>query len=246
MLPSGPSLLVGLALLALGVGSYGLARASPLFAIERIEVVGGPPAVRGRVATALAPLRGDSLVGLRRDELDRRLAALPDVAGASYDRAFPNTLRVFVLAERPLAVLRRGADSWLVSARGRVLRPLAKGARPSLPRVWIGQSVDVAPGDTLADESALRAVRVLSLASAELPSRIRLPRVEGDETVLVLRSGLEIRLGREHELRLKLAVAARILPTLGTDTAYLDVAVPERPVAGSNTPSQLELQLSAP
>jgi len=51
----------------------------------------------------------------------------------------------------------------------------------------------------------------------------------------VLRSGLEVRLGSKDDLRLKLAIARRILATLGTSGGgdYLDVSVPERPVAGS-------------
>jgi len=40
---------------------------------------------------------------------------------------------------------------------------------------------------------------------------------------------------------LKLAVAARVIPLLDPGTAYLDVAVPERPVAGSLN-SQVQVQ----
>jgi hypothetical protein len=47
----------------------------------------------------------------------------------------------------------------------------------------------------------------------------------------VLRSGLEVRLGDLRELRLKLAIARRILAR-GDPGAYLDVSLPERPVAG--------------
>ena len=42
-------------------------------------------------------------------DLDRRLAILPGVASLGYDRAFPNTLRLTIRAERPVLVLRRGA-----------------------------------------------------------------------------------------------------------------------------------------
>src|SRR5215207_1679503 len=121
VVPSGPSLAVGFALLALGVASYGVARGTPLFAIREIDVVGAPPTVRLRVRAALEPLEGASLVGLRAEQLDRRIASLPDVVGVTHDRAFPHTLRVFVRAERPLLVLRRGNESWLVSARARVV-----------------------------------------------------------------------------------------------------------------------------
>jgi cell division protein FtsQ len=244
--PSGTSLLIGLALIALGIAAYGVARESPLFAIRRIEVSGGPPQVRARVELALAPLEGRSLVGFRRQELDRRIATLPDVVGATYDRAFPHTLRVFVRPETALLVLRRGDASWLVSTRARVVRPLPKGAQLALPRIWVTRGTDVGVGDTLADPGAQRAVRVLAAAARELPGAVRAVRIDGGETTLILRSGRELRLGREHDLRLKLAVAARILPELGAETTYLDVAVPDRPVAGVDTEPQVQVEGSRP
>jgi hypothetical protein len=54
------------------------------------------------------------------------------------------------------------------------------------------------------------------------------------ELVFKLASGIELRLGRPADLRLKLAVARRILPTLPSGTSYLDVSVPERPVSAGN------------
>jgi cell division protein FtsQ len=246
VVPSASSLLVSFALIGLGAASYGVARESPLFAIRQIEVTGAPPAVRLRVRDALAPLEGRSLVGFRAADLDRRIATLPDVVGATYDRAFPHTLRVFVRPETALLVLRRGDDSWLVSARARVLLPLPKGARAALPRVWVTRETDVAAGDTLADPATQRAVRVLAAAAKELPGVVRAVRVEARETTLILRFGLELRIGREHDVRLKLAVAARILPQLGADSTYLDVAVPDRPVAGGESQSQVQMEGSAP
>lgn len=241
LLPSAPSLLVGFSLLAVGVAAYGVAHQTGLFAIHRIEVVGAPPGVSARVNAALEPLEGRSLVGLRTTDLDRRIVGLPDVIGVTHDRAFPHTLRVYVLPERALLVLRRGEESWLVSARARVVRPLERGALPGLPRIWVPRDVNVGVGDTLADGPARRAVRVLVLASS-LPARIRSVRLEGPETTLVLRSGIEVRLGREHDLWLKLAVASEVLPRLADGSLYLDVAVPDRPVAGSSeAQAQLEV-----
>jgi len=242
LLPSGPSLLAGFTLLALGVASYGVARETGLFAIRTIEVVGAPPDVSARVGAALAPLEGTSLVGLSGRDLDRKIVGLPDVVGVTHDRAFPHTLRVYVLPERALLVLRRGDESWLVSARARVVRPLERGALPLLPRIWVPREVDVAAGDTLADGPARRAVRVLVLARNGLPARVRAVRLDGPETTLILHSGVEVRLGREHDLQLKLAVAAAVLPGISEQSTYLDVAVPDRPVAGTaETQPQVEV-----
>lgn len=239
--PSAASLGIGFLLLAVAVGSYGIARETSLFAIQHVEVVGGSPNVRQRVREALSPLAGESLVGLQAGDVESPLAAVPDVAGATYDRAFPHTLRVFVHAERPLVVLRRGDESWLVSVRGRVLRRLAPGTLAGLPRLWVRKTVDVAAGATLSDPTALRGVRLLSAAALELPTAARTVRFDGDDAFVMLRNGIEVRLGTDQDARLKLAVAAVILPRLADHETYLDVAVPARPVAGAESQSQLEV-----
>ncbi len=234
--PSARSLLIAFGLLGLAVGSYAVARGTTLFAIERIEVVGAPPRVARHVQRALHPLRGESLVAFRGSRLQARIAALPDVASAHYDRAFPHTLRVFVVPEQPLAVVRRGSESWLVSARGRVIASLERGDHAALPRIWVPGTVELRLGRTLSDASALLATRALRLREARtLPVRSAL--VDQGEITFLLRSGLELRLGREQGLPLRLAVAGRILPHLppASGASYLDVRVPERPVAGANS-----------
>ena len=62
-------------------------------------------------------------------------------------------------------------------------------------------------------------------------------RAADHELTFMLASGLELRLGDIRAVRLKLAVASRILPQLLArgGYAYLDVSVPERPVAGINS-----------
>ena len=49
----------------------------------------------------------------------------------------------------------------------------------------------------------------------------------------MLRRGTELRLGRATEVGLKLTVAAQVLRLVdGSSTSYVDVSVPQRPVAG--------------
>jgi hypothetical protein len=55
-----------------------------------------------------------------------------------------------------------------------------------------------------------------------------------------LRSGLQLQLGEPSQVRLKLAIAAKIMPLLQEGTLYLDVSVPERPVAGTSLNSEVE------
>jgi cell division protein FtsQ len=232
--PSLRSLAVGAALLAAAAGLYVLARETSMFAIRRIEVTGAPAPLAAKVRRALAPVEGRSLLALRPIDVSRRLASLPEVRSATYDRAFPHTLRLTVVPERPVAVIRRGAGSWLVSARGRVLRPLAHGALRRLPRVWLPREVDVAPGTTLPSDEGGQAAAALALARRSgFPARIESAGLEDGALDLKLVSGLELRLGEPREIGLKLAVARRILPLIAPSAragGYLDVSVPERPV----------------
>ena len=131
--------------------AYGAARYSPMFALDRVEVRGAPPQLAARIQRALAPLGGESLLAFRAGQADERLARIPEVASASYDRDFPHTLRITVRTERPLAVVRRGDRAWLVAASGRVLAPMTMGRLGPLPRIWVPKSTDVEVGATLAD-----------------------------------------------------------------------------------------------
>jgi cell division protein FtsQ len=214
-------------------GAYLAARETSMFAIRTVDVSGGTPALEAQVRAAAAPFLGRSLVGLDGAALERRIDALPWVVSSQYDRAFPHTLRVSVVLERPVAVLHRGRETWLVSARGRTIARIPSGKRPGLPRVWVPTAAAVTAGAFLAPDTGGTAARVLALA-AVLPARVSTATMSHGELTLRLRSGLELRLGEPVDVRLKLAVARRALAVLPPGSAYLDVSLPQRPVAGTN------------
>ncbi len=87
---------------------YWAAYATPIFAVERIDVRGAPPPVARDVARATRELVGTSLVAVDADGVEGKLRTLPSVAGVSVDRAFPHTLVVRIAPEKPVAVVRRG------------------------------------------------------------------------------------------------------------------------------------------
>jgi cell division protein FtsQ len=206
------------------------ARETSMFALRTVEVRGAPVDVAAHVRAALGPLVGTSLVGFDQAAANRRLAALPDVAAATYDRDFPHTLRVFVRAEQAVAVLRQGSDAWLVSGRARVLKPVRRPF-PTLPRVWVPAGVSLEGGQTL-DGATARAVRTLAVVrKLAFPGAVQAARATEEELTLVLRSGLEVRLGDTSDLALKLEIARRIVPR-AAGAGYVDVSVPERSVAG--------------
>jgi len=225
---------LGIAVAVAGL-AYAAARYTPLFALEELEVTGGPPVVQEAVREAGAPFLGESLVALDQDEVRRRLAALPSVRAVTVDRAFPHTLQIVVVPERALAVVRNGQEAWLVSERGRVIRAADAGARQ--PAVWTTSEPDLAPGAIVESDNVLLALQALRHLPRGLPERVGTARASNGEISVVLADGLEIRLGGAHQLALKLAVAARVLGTMAAEDraglAYLDVSVPEKAVGGS-------------
>ena len=232
---------MGFAIVLGAVGLYLLARSTPMFAVQEIEVAGAPPAVAAHVRAALAPVEGQSLLALNRGEVERRLAALPDVAAAGYDRSFPHTLRVTVRPEHPVAVARRGPKAWLVSASTRTISEVSLQTHPELPRIWLAHSGDPQVGASLTDRFALRAVRALAFArTSRFSLRVRMVRVRERDLTFRLGSGLELRLGALRAIPLKLAIAERVVPGLLAQGGYryLDVSVPARPVAGTTLDSQ--------
>jgi cell division protein FtsQ len=220
-------------LVGAGIGSYVLARQTSVFALTKIEVEGAPPSVAAEIQATLAPYRGTSLVSFDRSRAARRLSAVAEVATARLDRAFPHTLKVSVRLERPVAVLRRGADAWLVSASARVLRELQR-PYPRLPRIWVPRSVDVAVNSTLGGIGAQGIAAVAPLKTLRVGADVREVLTDGGELTLVLGSGMQLRLGDSGDLKLKLSIARQLLP-LTPGAAYVDVSVPERPVAGYNS-----------
>lgn len=221
--------------------AYGVARYTSLFALEQIEVTGGTAPVRASVREAGSSFLGTSLVSLDDDAVRARLTELPSVESVRLDRAFPHTLRIVVVPEEPLAVVKDGFAAWLVSRRGRVIR--SASMEPKRAVVWTSQT-GLEPGAAIGDENARLALEALRHVPTSFPARIDSARATEGAVTLVLGDDAELRLGTAESLALKLAVAARVLRGLDAgeraEIDYLDVSVPERVVGGSTLDSQLE------
>jgi cell division protein FtsQ len=233
---------IGLGVAVFAGGAYAVARETSIFAVRTIDIAGGSPRVKAEVRRALAPQLGRSLVTIDGGQIDRAVAAIPDVVSVRFDRSFPSTLRVTVRPERAVLVARQGSKSWIVSALGRVMRKIGNPRRSSLPRVWLPRSVRVTVGETLPlDEGRLAAAAIAPLAPDVFRGGVRTVSSGPSGLTLVLATGPQIRLGSIGDLRLKLTIARRILEIAATNTtspspAYVDVSVPERPVLGTENP----------
>lgn len=233
MIPTGRSLATAL-LIFVGAGlAWFVARETPVFSVKTIEVAGAPAGVRARVERSLNATKGGSLLKFDAAAAQQTVQALPTVAGVRFDRAFPHTLRVVVVPERAVAVVRQGATSYLVAESGRVMATAERRDRPALARIWIKRDVQLQVGARAEGDLLGAVTAVAPLAGSGFPGRVSSVTATPTTLTLRLRSGLELRLGDPVDVALKLAVAARVIPLLTSDATYLDVAVPERPVSGT-------------
>jgi len=236
----------GVVAIACGLVVAGLlylgARETAVFALRTVEVGGAPPSVRSAVLQELEGLRGGSLVALDGGALIRRLEALPSVRSASYDRAFPHTLRVTVEPEQPVAIVQEGGSAWIVSVRGRVVSSVVQGAAPQLPRIRYPLETPLVPGSFVADAGTKTVLAALAEAPKRMPLPIRSGRLEGGELMFVLAgdggSAPLLLLGEPTDVGVKLQVAALVLGDMTSEErasiAYLDVSLPDRPVASAS------------
>jgi cell division protein FtsQ len=231
LVPSGRSLLIVLVLVAGTLVAAWGAHATSVFAVDRVEVLGAPPAVERQVERATADVVGRSLLAVDAQLVEDTVRALPSVVGASVDRSFPHTLVVRVQAERPVAVARRRDSAWLVTGTAKVIREIEPGSLGRFPRLWLPKGAGVRIGGSLPANFAPATRALAALQEARIPRRVKGIRSSAGELTLVLKRGPEIRLGDPTDVRLKLAVAAQVFPFLAADAAYLDVSVPERPVS---------------
>ena len=232
LVPSGRSILLAFAILLGSLVAWFGARETGMFAVRTLDVEGAPPAVAVSVHKRLAANTGTSLLKLDLGAAQRAVEALPTVAGVTFDRAFPHTLRITIVPERPVAIVRQGPDSYLVSARGRVIASSGRHGHPKLARIWIKRDVHLAAGEFAEGDLLTAVAAVAPLAGSHFPGRVISVTTAADTLTMTLRSGLELRLGEPLDVGLKLAVAATVIPRLSEGTTYLDVAVPDRPVAG--------------
>lgn len=181
-----------------------------------------------------APLRAAALdqttLNVSAGELEAAIASDPAVRAVTYTADFPHALAVDVEL-RPQVGYVKGVG--VVADDGILLEGAAK--RPD--GVAVIQTAEapaaVPPGKPLKDD-ALVLARILGAAPAPLVPEIA--RIRPDETfgiVAELRSGIELRFGNRSDAALKWQAAAIVLadPKLESLT-YIDLSVPNRPVAG--------------
>ncbi len=189
-------------------------RDSSLVAIERVQVSGLTTRDAPKVREALtAAARDMTTLHVDRERLMEAAAAWPVVNELRVTTSFPHGVRIEAVERRPVALVGTGGDRLPVSEDGTVLRGLRGKLR--LPEV----------------DKAL--VGVAGAAPPELLGRITAIKRGDRGLVAELRKGPDVVLGTQARLRAKWAAAVTVLAdSKSKGAAYVDVRLPERPVAG--------------
>ena len=108
-------------------------------------------------------------------------------------------------------------------------------ALPRLPRIWISTRTQVRIGSELTAAGAAIAAHAVGLAGA-FAARVASASYTDGVLAFRLHRGLQVVLGDAGDIKLKVAVAERVLGMLPAGTMFLDVSVPGRAVSGTGSP----------
>lgn len=222
-------LIVGAILLALLAAGYLLwFRHSSLVAVQSVDIEGAEGVPEVDVALRDAALR-QSTLDVDLAALEASVAAEPAVRSVAASADFPHGLRVEVDLREPAGWL--SSQGVVVAEDGVVLERAAERPEGMAEIDVKGEAPAVA--ERLSGD-ALRVANVMGAAPgplAEQASRAEIDREFG--VVVELDPGLELRFGEPGDAGAKWQAVAAVLADRGFEgAAYLDLSVPERPVAG--------------
>jgi len=209
--------------LLLLVGGSVAAAYSPLFAVEKITIVGATTLDPAAIEAALGDQIGTPLALVDISEIKAALIGFPLIETYALEARPPHDLTVRIVERTPVGVLRSDAGYTLVDAAG-----VALATTTDQPA---GQPLlDIAGGtDSSAFESAGLVVRSLPADVRAQLTGVRA--TTADDVTLTLSSGLTVVWGSEDKSATKGIVLARALaanPGAGT----IDVSSPNAAVVG--------------
>ena len=230
VLASRKATVVAVALLSLAVlgAAYLWLRDSALVRVEEVEItgVGGPQA--GEIREALtSAAREMTTLHVREDTLRQAVEGYPVVRELEAEADFPHRLRIAVNAYDPIGALQIGGRAVAVAPDGTVL----DGA-PTKNLAVIAADGSAA-GTKITGTVATRLVRLLAAAPAPLRSRAARASTGPRGLAIQLRDGPRLDFGDLTRLDAKWLAATAVLASEDSRGAtYIDLRLPERPVAG--------------
>jgi cell division protein FtsQ len=201
--------------------------------VKQVTITGidGP---QGRAIREALTVAARNMTTLAVDDRKLRdaVSTYPVVRSLRASADFPHRLRITINAYEPVAAIQaRGVSATAVARDGTILRG---AATKGLPLVGVKT---LPGGDRVADGAALQAIRLVAVAPS--PLRAKVERVYRSRRGLAatVRDGPKLYFGGDQRPRAKWSAAARVLAEESAQGAtYVDVRIPERPVAGGFLP----------
>jgi cell division protein FtsQ len=220
-------MVVVIVLAALAAAAWAVTH-SALLDVEHVRVTGTQQATAAQVRLAAGVKPGDAVLFIDTGAIARNVERVPWVDKAHVERSLGGDVDIHVTERRPAAWVRRAPDRVaLVDGRGRVLADAAQPP-PNLAEITGLRAVPEAGHDV-----APAAAEVLAQVPPALGLRTTRVTVGNDEVTLGLRDGPEVRLGAPRRVAEKARAALAVLTsTAATPPRYIDVRVPDAPVAG--------------
>ena len=200
---------------------------SSLLDVEEVEIYGIHRITAVEIEEKLGFRRGDPLLSVDSQEVQRNLELLPWVLAADVERRWNGLIRVGIVERRATALAMVAPQRWaLIDISGRVLTE-ALPFPPDLPRLS-GVHAAGTPGSYMStDSTALLAV--LGALPTELGQRFYSLRRDGNEIVGDLKSDQEVVFGDDGRLSAKVIALAATLTHLedqNRNDRYIDVSTP--------------------
>jgi cell division protein FtsQ len=213
-------------------------RNSSLVRVQDVTVTGIDGTQAGRITRALKSAGRDmTTLHVRENALLSAVAAYPVVRSLRTETDFPHGLQITINAYEPVAAVRAGAGLTAVAGDGTVLRGSATRGLPVIAiRARRG-------GDRLGRGRALAAVRLVAAAPRALRGRIARVYRGPRGLTTTMENGPKLYFGGAARPSSQWGAAAQVLAS-GTSrgAAYVDLRIPERPVAGGLQPRGADTQ----
>ncbi|MDX6721204.1 MAG: cell division protein FtsQ [Solirubrobacteraceae bacterium] len=227
-------LAIGALLALMLIGGLWL-RTSSFVRVNAVTVTGVQGSQAKEIRDALSVAARDmTTLHVDEDALRRAVSTYPVVRDVHATAGFPHRLRIAVDAYDPVVALRVGGSQTAVAADGTLLR-----GSPTSALAVLG--VKTMPGgERVGDAGAQRAIRLLAAAPAPLRGRVAVVFRSKRGLAATVRNGPKLYFGSCERLRAKWSAAAQVLAdTSAQGASYVDVRIPERPVAGGFQPRPL-------
>lgn len=200
-----------------------------LWSVDNVHVTGATGQDAAQIEAALqSSAHGMTTLHVRTGDLRDAVARFPIVKSVRVHPSFPHGLRIEVVENVPVAALVAAGRPVAVAADGTLLRDRPVDGLPLVP------AHAVPTGERVTDAQATGAIALAGAAPAGArPLMVRVRSGGQDGLRVDLQGGFRIEFGPRTRLHAKWAAALRVMADARAEGAtYLDVRIPERPVAG--------------